>query len=239
MIIMCKMDGPKVSVVIPTFQEGRYIGELLSKLSKINPHLELVVVDGGSTDETISVAKKFTNKVYVLNKRGIGRARNYGAYKSSGEIIVFMDADVDPPRNFLKKILSVFNEKSVVGATCNIMPKNPNPFEYAFFRFYNLLLRLFTYFKPHSRGEFLAVRREAFVRAGGFNESLPCLEDHELVFRLSKIGKFIFLNDLIVYESMRRFRRMGFLKVLKLWISNYISLFLFHKTISKSWEPVR
>ena len=103
MIIMCKMDGPKVSVVIPTFQEGRYIGELLSKLSKINPHLELVVVDGGSTDETISVAKKFTNKVYVLNKRGIGRARNYGAYKSSGEIIVFMDADVDPPRNFLKK----------------------------------------------------------------------------------------------------------------------------------------
>lgn len=236
---MRSRDGLKVSIVIPTLQEGKYIGELLSRLSKVNSHLEIIVVDGGSTDETVSIARKFTNKVYVLKERGIGKARNYGACRSSGEIIVFMDADIDPPLNFLKKILSVFNEKNVVGATCNIMPKNPSPSEHAFFRFYNLLLRLFSHFKPHSRGEFLAVRRNAFFRAGGFDEKLPCLEDHELVFRLSKIGKFVFLNDLIVYESMRRFRRVGFLRVLKLWISNYISLFLFHKTISKSWEPVR
>ncbi len=236
---MYKMDDLKVSVVIPTLQEGKYIGKLLSRLSKINPRLEIIVIDGGSTDETVSIAKKLADKVYVLRERGIGKARNYGAYKSNGEIIVFMDADIDPPPNFLKKIISVFNKKNVVGATCNIMPKNPSPFEYAFFRFYNLLLRLFAHFKPHSRGEFLVVRRNAFFKVGGFNEHLPCLEDHELVFRLSKIGKFIFLNDLIVYESMRRFRRMGFLKVLKLWISNYISLVLIHKTISRSWEPVR
>ena len=239
MINLCETVGFKISVVIPTLQEGKYVGKLLSRLSRIDPHLEIVVVDGGSTDETVSIAKKFAKKVYVINERGIGKARNYGAYKSSGEIIIFMDADIDPPPDFLKKILLVFSEKKVVGATCNIMPKNPSPSEHAFFRFYNLLLRLFAYFKPHSRGEFLAVRREAFFRVGGFDESLPCLEDHELVFRLSKIGKFVFLNDLTVYESMRRFRRVGFIKVLKLWISNYISLFLFHKTISKSWEPVR
>lgn len=233
------MSNPKVSVVIPTLQEGKYIGDLLSRLSKVNPPLEIVVVDGGSTDETVSIARKFTSKVYVLKERGIGRARNYGAHRSSGEIIVFMDADIHPPPNFLKKILSAFKKKEIVGATCRIMPKTPRLLEHAFFHFYNLLLRLFAHFKPHSRGEFLAVKREAFIRVGGFDESLPCLEDHELVFRLSKIGRFIFLNDLVVYESMRRFRRMGFLKVLKLWISNYLSLFLFHKTISRSWDPVR
>ncbi|MEM2719109.1 MAG: hypothetical protein QXJ13_07755, partial [Candidatus Bathyarchaeia archaeon] len=109
----------------------------------------------------------------------------------------------------------------------------------AFFLFYNLLLRLLSHVKPHSRGEFLAVRREAFLKIGGFDERLPCLEDHELAFRLSKVGRILFLSDLTVYESMRRFKRIGFLGVLKLWISNYISLILFNRTLSESWEPIR
>ncbi len=225
--------------MIPTFQEGKYISELLSKLIKADPDLEIIVVDGGSADETVKAAKAFTDKVYVLNKRGIGRARNYGAYRASGEIVIFMDADVEPPPEFIEKVASAFMEKNVVGATCNIMPKKPKILEHAFFHIYNLLLRLLTHFKPHSRGEFLAVRRKAFLRIGGFDEKLPCLEDHDLAFRISKVGRFIFINNLTVYESMRRFRRMGFLNVLKLWISNYISLLLFHRTISKSWEPVR
>ncbi|MEM1998143.1 MAG: glycosyltransferase [Candidatus Bathyarchaeia archaeon] len=229
----------RVSVVIPTLQEGKYIGRLLARIASVDPSLEIIVVDGGSTDGTVEVAGKFTDKVYVFNRRGIGRARNYGALKASGDIIVFMDADVEPPPDFVKKVLSAFRDRSVVGVTCNIMPKSSGPSLIAFFLFYNLLLRLLSHVKPHSRGEFLAVRREAFLKIGGFDERLPCLEDHELAFRLSKVGRILFLSDLTVYESMRRFKRIGFLGVLKLWISNYISLILFNRTLSESWEPIR
>jgi len=240
-LLMDKMleNKLRVSIVIPTLQEEDYIGKLLFKLAAIDQNLELVVVDGGSTDRTVEIARKFTEKVYVLNERGIGKARNYGAYKATGDIVVFMDADVEPPPDFLKKVLMVFSRDDVVGATCNIMPKNPLIHEVFFFRLYNLLLYVLSYFKPHSRGEFLAVKREVFLKVRGFNEKLPCIEDHDLALRLSKVGRVVFLKNLTVYESMRRFRKKGFFSVLKMWISNYISLILFNRTITKSWEPVR
>lgn len=229
-----------VSIVIPTLQEEEYIGEMLSKILNAASDLEIIVVDGGSTDETVEVARKFTDKVYVLSERGIGKARNYGAYKASGNIIIFMDADVDPPPDFLEKVLSTFKKgEKIVGITCNVMPKNPLPHELAFFKLYNLLLYIISFLKPHCQGKFLAVRRDAFLKVQGFNENLPCVEDHEISFRLSKIGKMVFLRDLTVYESTRRFRREGFLKVLKMWVINYIWLILLGKTMSKSWEPMR
>lgn len=237
---MRKESKIKVSIVIPTLQEEKYIGKILSEVADVSPDLEVIVVDGGSTDRTVEIARNFTGKVYVLGERGIGRARNYGAYRASGDILIFVDADVELPRGFLDKVLSTFERRrDIVGITCNIMPKNPFPHELAFSKFYNLLLYIISFLKPHCQGKFLAVRRDAFLRVQGFNESLPCVEDHELAFRLSKIGKVIFLRDLTAYESMRRFRREGLLKVIKLWITNYIWLVLFGRVISRSWEPVR
>lgn len=232
-------NASRVSIVIPALQEEKYIGRLLSRIAA-HPGLEIIVVDGGSTDKTVDIAKNFTEKVYVLRERGIGRARNYGASKASGDIIIFMDADVDPPPDFLEKVTSAFRgSRDIVGLTCNIMPSDPLPHELAFFKLYNLFFSILLRLKPHLRGEFLAVRRDAFIRVGGFNENLPCCEDHELAFRLSRVGRIIFLRDLVVYESMRRFRRKGFLNVLKTWARDYISLILFNRTISRSWEPVR
>lgn len=228
-----------VSIVIPTLQEEKYIGNLLSKIFSIDPNLEVIVVDGGSTDKTVEVARGFTDKVYVLGVRGISRARNYGASKANGDIIIFMDADADPPPDFIKKVISAFKRRGIIGLTCNIMPKDPLPHELIFFKLYNLALFILSFFKPHSRGVFLAVRRDAFIRAGGFNERLPCGEDHEVVFRLSRIGRVVFLRNLVIHESMRRFRKMGFLKVLKLWIINYVWLILLGRTVSSSWEPIR
>jgi len=229
----------KISVVIPTFQEEKYIAATLSKLVKIKPSIEIVVVDGGSDDGTVKVAKRFTNKTYQIRERGISKARNYGARQTSGDIVVFLDADVSPPSNFVETVLEVFNNANVVGATCRIMPAQPRFTEFLFFQFYNFLIRLCSKFKPHSRGEFLAVRKKEFLMVNGFDESMPCLEDHDLAHRLSKQGKFMFITSLTVYESLRRFRKLGFSKVLSTWFMDYLFFLLRGKPLSMVWQPAR
>jgi glycosyltransferase involved in cell wall biosynthesis len=229
----------KVSVVIPTFQEEKYIAATLSKLVKIKPSIEIVVVDGGSDDGTVKVAKRFTDKTYQIRERGISKARNYGAKQASGDIVVFLDADVSPPSNFVEKVLETFRNSNVVGATCRIMPAQPRFTEFVFFQFYNLLIRLCAKFKPHSRGEFLAVRKKDFLMVNGFDESMPCLEDHDLAHRLSKQGKFMFITSLTVYESLRRFRKLGFSKVLSTWFTDYLFFLLRGKPLSMVWQPAR
>ena len=229
----------KISVIIPTFMEEQYIAILLSQLAKTEHPIEVIVVDSASQDKTVEIAKRFTEKVYQINERGIAKARNYGANHASGNLLVFLDTDVKLPINFVEKLFDTFNDVTVVGATCRIMPEHGTFFEKAFFKFYNILIQITAKFKPHARGEFFTVRKREFMQVGGFDDSLPCLEDHDLAHRLSKLGKFVFINDLTVYESMRRFRKLGFSKVVGTWITDYMFLLLRGRPLSKMWQPVR
>lgn len=229
----------KVSMVIPTFQEEEYIARTLSNVVNTKSIKEVIVVDGGSEDKTVEIARRFTDKVYQIQRRGISKARNYGAKQASGDVLIFLDADVNVPLDFVEKVIETFNDATVVGAACNILPTQPQLRETFFFRFHNLLVRIFARFKPHSRGEFLAVRRNDFLRINGFDESLPCSEDHDLAFRLSKRGRFVFIKSLTVYESLRRFRKLGFLKVVSIWLINYLSFIVRGKPVTKVWQPVR
>lgn len=229
----------RISVIIPTLEEEEYIEAILSRLKAVRPHVEIIVVDGGSHDKTVELARKFTKKVFQTAKTGIAVGRNYGAMKASGDILVFMDTDVRFHRNFVERVQDAFNNPSVVGATCNIMPFSSKPSERAFFAFYNQLIRFTAPFKPHSRGEFLAIRKTAFESAHGFNESMPCLEDHDLARRIAKFGRFVFLSDLTVYESMRRFRKLGLGRVVRTWLTDYIAFAIRGKPLSATWKPVR
>jgi len=230
---------PRISVIIPTLEEENYIAVILSRLSKVRPLVEVIVVDGGSQDRTMELAKRFTDKVYQTRKRGIACGRNYGAQKARGDVLVFLDADVTFPMTFVEKVLETFKDSTVMGATCNIMPLQFQLGATAFFRVYNMILRVSTRFRPHSRGEFFAVRKSAFKAARGFDESMPCLEDHDLANRLSKLGRFFFISDLTVYESLRRFRKLGFARVIGTWFMDYISFMFRGKPVSRVWKPVR
>lgn len=235
------MRQSKVSVVIPTFHEGKYIRKTLSCLSEVKD-IEIIVVDSGSKDGTVKVARRFTDKVFVIRERGISKAKNYGAMQAKGDMLVFIDADVIVPFNFLEKVKSVFKEY-VVGATCHILPIKPRLREQIFLVTHNivvkLLLRCPVSLLKHSRGEFIAVEKKAFMAVGGFNEELPCFEDHDLTWKLSQIGKFVFINDLTVYESMRRIRTWGLLKTIRIWALNFITYVIRRKAYSHIWTPIR
>ena len=89
------------------------------------------------------------------------------------------------------------------------------------------------------RGECHIISRKAFFESGGYDENLAAGEDFDLYNRLRKYGRVIFRNDLLVYESPRRYRKFGYAKVFLDWAGNSLSVFLFKRSISKSWEAVR
>jgi len=234
-----RVKTPTVSVIIPTLQEEKYIEKTLLNLQKVTTPIEVIVVDGGSRDNTVEIARRFTDKVYSIRKRGISRGRNYGVKRANGDILVFLDSDVIFPLDFVEKTQKAFEDSTVVGATCNIMPSQFRLDATLFFYFYNALIRVFTKIKPHSRGEFFAVRKRAFQLAKGFDENMPCLEDHDLANRLSTIGRFVFIPDLVMYESLRRIQKLGFWRVIGTWLMDYISFTLRRKSVSRVWQPVR
>lgn len=234
-----KIKQAPVSVIIPTFEEEKYLPATLSTLSKVSPPVEIIVVDSGSSDKTVDIAKRFTRKVYRIPERGISKGKNYGAQKAKGDTLVFLDADVQPDPDFVTKVLRTFTNRWVVGATCNVMPQEAELTEAVFSGFYNVLIRFVSTFKPHSQGKFFAVKREAFSKVKGFNEGLPCLEDHDLAFRLSRLGRIVFIPDLTVYESPRRFRQEGILGVLATWMIDYFSFVIRGRPVSKVWSVVR
>lgn len=108
----------KVSVIIPTYNEIQVLGECLDSLSKQTyKDIEVIVVDDGSSDGT---AEKF--KVIRQNHKGAGMARNLGAKRAGGEILVFVDADMTFDKNFIKKLV----EPIVNGKTNGTFSKNEN-----------------------------------------------------------------------------------------------------------------
>jgi asparagine synthase (glutamine-hydrolysing) len=88
-------DAPLVSVVIPCFNQGRFLGDAIrSVINQTHRHVEIVVIDDGSTDETGAVARQFPEVRYVRqHNRGLPRARNRGLAEGTGQFVVFLDAD--------------------------------------------------------------------------------------------------------------------------------------------------
>lgn len=101
----------KVSVIIPTYNEGEVIAECLTSLGKQSyKDFEVIVVDDGSNDKTFQVLSDLRFKIYDLrilkqNHKGAGNARNMGSRIAGGEILVFVDADMTFDRNFLKNLI--------------------------------------------------------------------------------------------------------------------------------------
>ncbi|MCX8169859.1 MAG: glycosyltransferase, partial [Candidatus Methanomethyliaceae archaeon] len=102
----------EVSVVIPTYNEERNIVRTLYFLSNQTiprEKYEIIVVDGGSKDRTVELASKYADKVIYQRSRGVGGARNDGAYIARGRIIIHTDADVIVERDWIEKILKKFS----------------------------------------------------------------------------------------------------------------------------------
>lgn len=242
-------SSPIISIIIPTLREGPFLERTLKNFESLQIPHEIIITDGGSTDETLDVAHKYTDKVVVWGesrRQTFGEAKNAGAKIAIGEFLVFIDADViiPSPQSFFEEILNAFeNNKKLVASTAPLKPYAENhSWVDAFFSaplnwFYIISNNIFH--SGNSSGEFQMVRADAFNKIGGFGEHLAAGEDNELFRQLARTGRTMSYSKICVRHSLRRPHKLGWLTTYYIWIKNGISVALRGKAAYKEWSIVR
>lgn len=228
-----------ISVVVPSFNEEKYLEPTLRKLKRLKGNgktVEIIVSDGGSTDRSVKIAKKYADKVIISKQRGIGFGKNLGVQLATNGIIAFTDADTVVGNDWLKQIALSFRKPSVVGAAGKVLALSSKYEEKAYYSlvFNKFLVLSHLLNKPIFVGSNCAVRRSAFEKVGGFRTDIDTGEDHDLGVRLSKVGKVIYNPKMVVHTSPRKERRFGMKKMMMRHIKNYAYRHLLGKDTYKS-----
>jgi glycosyltransferase involved in cell wall biosynthesis len=206
---------PRVSVVVPTLDEARYLPGLLESLRRQTvADFEVVVADSGSTDGTREVAAAAGATVLPGERKGPGEGRNRGARAARGEVLLFADADTVLPPRLLESALAALRDPGVIGGTTGFMPADGTSMERFLFRLANAYQKaMAAWGVPHNAGYCFFFRREAFERLGGLREDMLLNETHDIAMRSRPLGRFVTLPD-VVLTSMRRFRAYGYAQTL-------------------------
>ena len=205
---------PRLSIIIPTLNEAAEIDRSLSGLSE-SVDVEIVVVDGGSSDGTVEKARNLGARVLSTAPSKAGQM-NAGASAAGGDVLLFLHADTCLPKQFAQKVLATVNRNGVsAGAfTLGIDSKDPG------LRFIERVANWRAGWLQMPYGDqALFVSRQLFFEIGGFAD-VPIMEDVELVRRLKKMGKIAILPD-SVSTSPRRWQNLG---IFKTWLLNQVIL---------------
>jgi glycosyltransferase involved in cell wall biosynthesis len=240
-----------ISIIIPTLNEQNVIAATIVALkSKLNYPCEIIISDGGSTDETVQAARQHADRVIVhqqSERQTISGGRNAGAKASRGEFLVFFDADcvIPDPNNFFARALRQFErDNELVGLTgyLRVFPENETMAD----RFVGWILNFgarignnLFHTGDAPGGEFQMVRADAFWKIGGYRENLVTCEDRDLFRRLARIGRTKTDAELVVYHTGRRPHAVGWPYLIGLFVVNTVAFRIRGRPLSKEWTPVR
>ena len=163
--------SPRFSFIIPTLNEGMYIGDCIRSIKKqtLQDH-EIIVVDSYSKDDTAEVAKKLGANVLFEGKKGPGAARNTGAKQATGKILIFADADVRFAPDFLHEFSLRFGKAG--GCIFNLHAHDArSASEASSYLWVSKIAKLFISMGvPFTAGSCFAYTKDIFDKVGGFNE---------------------------------------------------------------------
>ncbi|MEM2587711.1 MAG: glycosyltransferase [Candidatus Bathyarchaeia archaeon] len=218
----------KVSIIIPVKNSAGMLEKCLASIRRLDfpmDALEIIVVDGGSTDGSVEVAKRFGCKVVFEDKGIISYARDIGVKHASGEFIAFTDSDCIVDRGWVRELLNCFGDDRVaaVGGP-NLTPDDDTDFGKSVGDVLAFLSEAGARYGLNA-GEVMEVyhnptcnvmyRRRVLEEVGGFNHRLVTVDDEELDYRIRRRGyRILYTPKAVVYHYRRRswrsFAKMAF-----------------------------
>jgi glycosyltransferase involved in cell wall biosynthesis len=202
---MAVEPAPNISVIIPVYNGAAYLNSCLQAVAASDYRsYECIVVDDGSTDASRTIAAEFPMPIRIVDifdgPRGPGYARNRGVEAARGAILFFLDADIVLSRGALRRVASLFQERTDVAAVFGSYDSRPAAAGVVS-RYRNLLHHFVHQNGNREASTFWAgcgaIRRSVFQQIGGFDEkrfSRPSIEDIELGYRLRQSGYRIVLD---------------------------------------------
>ena len=237
----------KVSVIIPAYNEELALPETLERIGKALSvaacSSEIIVVDNDSQDGTKQLAEAFGAKVFLEKEHNISKVRNTGERNSSGDVLVFIDADTLVPDTLFQKITAVMEDEKCFGGAVAV---GYGDFERKWMRFYLLGWAFWGKFFNMAQGAAQFCRKSIFEELEGYDQTIFMGEDVEFYWRLSRFAKrnkgyLYFVEHPKVITSARRFDKMSLWKTFLLTHPIFIRLTWRKKSYWKDWyeKPTR
>ena len=194
----------KLSIIIPAYNEEKYIATTLHKIkqaiqeNQIDPQdWELIVCDNNSVDKTAQIAKEFEAIIIHEPINQISRARNTGASIAKGDWLLFIDADTYPNAGLIQEIFAIINDDSYIGCGATVKVAGGTFFNRARMERLNPLLRVLKI----CGGAFLLCKADAFRAIDGFSLTLYAYEEIDLIKRLKKYGKTVTKKFTVLHKN--------------------------------------
>ena len=196
-----------ISIIIPTLNEDDQIDNWRRLQSLVGDHsCEVIIVDGGSSDQTVSLARSHGFRVESCQS-GRGAQLNYGARLASGRVLLFLHADTELPADYAKPLLHCLNETSTIAGAFSLTIQNAGLLLQAVCFGANLRSRLLHL--PYG-DQAIFIRRDDFLRLGGFPET-PIMEDFIFIRKVRQEGRITTLPQRVT-TSARRWQRLGIIR---------------------------
>ncbi len=213
-----KKNLPKISLITPCYNQVRYIGKTIDSVFSQNyPNLEYIVVDGGSTDGTLEIVKKYGKKIDWESRKDKGQteAINRGISKSTGEIIGYLNSDDMLAPDALITIASFFKSNPNyywVTGKCQIIDRNGNLIRSFITSYKNFLLKYARNRPVLSIVNFISQpatfwKRDVIKKIGLLNQSLHYAMDYDYWLRISKIYKLGFIDKYLALFRIHSFSK--------------------------------
>lgn len=223
--------SPRISIIIPVLNEAESLPAAIASVGRVE-RTEVIVVDGGSTDDTIAVARSLRARV-IEASRGRASQMNAGAAAARGQILLFLHADTRLPFGWADQVASVLARQGVVAGAFRLAFDAVSPALRFIEHAANLRSTLLG--KPYG-DQAVFLPRAVFQRVGGFRD-LPVMEDYDLICRLRRLGR-IGIAPLAAITSARRWLDAG---ILRTTLLHQLVILGWHMGVSASrlatWRP--
>lgn len=218
------------SIIIPTYNEEDYLPILLDSIKEQDfEDYEIIVADANSTDRTREIAKEYGCTVVDGGLPAAGR--NNGAKVAKGEILLFLDSDLQLTEDYLAKVLYEFKMEKLGIAITQMIPLSNKIEDKIFHDFANYFMISVENIKPHGAGCYgIIAKRELHEKCGGFDETLTFGEDTEYIERLAKKEPFKVLRNAKIGVSTRRLEEEGITTLIQQYGKSTVNDFLGKRT---------